>query len=96
MRILANVCSVYTLCYYKIELSWHHGVAVEDRLCRLCGQQHWYATEDEYHVFYHCSAYNEGRNLYNFIMFLQLDNQDEIIQVANFISCMFKTRRQLL
>lgn len=92
----------------EIEVGRHNKIAVEDRLCKFCVQQNIYAIENEYHVFYHCSAYDYVREMFivhdryripnehNFNMYMQMDQREHIIKIANFISTIFKIRRQLL
>ena len=85
----------------------HNNVSFEDRLCKLCGRSNIFAVEDEFHVVFHCEAYNDIRhvyidkeilncaNEYSFISLMKTDNSDDIVNFANFISCLFKIRKQL-
>ena len=64
------------------------------------------AGEDEYHVIFHCPTYEYLRTLYisyndiglpnehNFMKYLQTEDNEKLIDLANFISSMFKTRHQ--
>ena len=73
----------------------------------LCGRSNIFAVEDEFHVVFHCEAYNDMRhvyinkevlscaNEYSFISLMKTDNSDDIVNFANFISCLFKRRKQL-
>ena len=73
----------------------------------MCGRSNIFAVEDELHVVFHCEAYNDIRqvyidkkvlscaNEYSFISLMKTDNSDDIINFANFISCLFKIRKQL-
>ena len=59
-----------------------------------------------YHVLFHCPTYEFLRtvyisnkdiglpNEYNFIKYLQAEDQKTLIDLANFMSSMFKTRHQ--
>ena len=90
----------------EIEVGRHHNVAPEDRLCKLCGEGNIVAVEGVYHVLFHCPTYEFLRtvyignkdiglpNEYNFIKYLQTEDQETLIDLANFISSMFKTRHQ--
>ena len=90
----------------EIEVGRRHNVAPEDKLCKLCGEDSIVAIEDEYHVLFHCPTYEFLRtvyisnkdiglpNEYNFIKYLQTEDQEKLIDLANFISSMFKTRHQ--
>ena len=86
----------------------HNYVAPEDRLCKFCGEKNIVAIEDEYHVLYHCSEYDYIRaiyvskdefgfpNEYNFIKYLQINDRERLVNLSNFVSSMFKIRRQKL
>ena len=57
--------------------------------------------------FFYCEVYNDIRhvyidkevlscvNEYSYISLMKTDNTDDIINFANFISCLFKIRKQL-
>ena len=73
----------------------------------MCGKSNIFAVEDEFHVVFHCEAYNDIRHVqidkktlncangYSFISLMKTDNADDIVKFANFISCLFKIRKQL-
>ena len=85
----------------------HYNISFEDRLCQLCGRSDIFAVEDEFHVGFDCEAYNDirrayidkeiliGANEYSFFSLMKTDNSDDIVNFANFISCLFKVRKQL-
>ena len=91
----------------EVEMGRHNNVSFEDRLCKLCGRSNIFTVEDEFHVVFHCEAYNDIRhvyidkeilncaNEYSFISLMKTDNSDDIVNFANFISCLFKIRKQL-
>ena len=91
----------------EVEMGRHNNISFEDRLCQLCGRSNIFAVEDEFHVVFHCEAYNDIRhvyidkevlscaNEYSFISLMKTDNSDDIVNFANFISCLFKIRKQL-
>ena len=85
----------------------HNDISFEDRLCQLCGRSNIFSVEDEFHGVFHCEAYNDTThayidkevlscaNEYSFISLMKTDNSDDIANFANFISCLFKIRKQL-
>ena len=91
----------------EVEMGRHNNISFEDRLCKLCGRSNIFAVEDEFHVVFHCEAYNDTRhvhidkeilnctNEYSFISLMKTNNSDDIVNFANFISCLFKIRKQL-
>ena len=91
----------------EVEMGRHNNISFEDRLCKLCGKSNLFAVEDEFHVVFHCEAYNDIRqvyidkeilncaNEYSFVSLMKTDNSDDIVNFANFISCLFKIRKQL-
>ena len=91
----------------EVEMGRHTNISYEDRLCQLCGRSNIFAVEDEFHVVFDCEAYNDirrvyidkevliGANEYSFISLMKTDNSDDIVNFANFISCLFKVRKQL-
>ena len=106
-RLISNLARYRTSSHcLEIEVGRHHNVAREDRLCKLCGEDNIVAVEDEYHVLFHCPTYEFLRtvyisnkdiglpNEYNFITYLQTEDQETLTDLANFISTMFKTRHQ--
>ena len=108
-RLRSNLAHYKTSSHcLEIEVGRHHNVAPEDRLCKLCGEANILAVEDEYHVLFHCPTYQYQRtvyisnngiglpNEYNFIKYLQTEDQEKLIDLANFISSMFKTSHQSL
>ena len=48
----------------EVEMGRHNNVSFEDRLCQLCGRSNIFAVEDEFHVVFHCEAYNDIRHVY--------------------------------
>jgi hypothetical protein len=92
----------------EIEIGRHNNVAPEDRFCKLCARDNISAVEDEFHVLFYCVAYTESRHLffdcetlnarneYTFIRLMSTDNVNTIVNLAKFISYVFKTRKQLL
>ena len=49
----------------EIEVGRHKKLSTEDRLCKFCGlSNNSIVVEDEYHVLFHCLAYNDIRNMY--------------------------------
>jgi hypothetical protein len=92
----------------EIEIGRHNNVAPEDRLCKLCAGVNISAVEDEVHVLFYCVAYTESRHLlldcetlnirneYTFIRLMNTDNVNTLVNLAKFISYIFKTREQLL
>ncbi len=91
----------------EIEMGRHNNIAREDRLCKFCARYNIVAIEDEFHVLFVCAAYEEHRNLYfdndiltarnnyNFIRLMNCDDANNVVRLANFISCVFKIREQL-
>ena len=88
-----------------IEKGRHDNLQIEDRLCVFCGHYNIRAIEDEYHVLFECCVYEEIRNLYlrkhfscvnQFNFILLLTSADCILDVANYISGVFKMRKSLL
>ena len=91
----------------EVEMGRDNNISFEDRLCKLCGRSNIFAVEDEFHVVFHCEAYNDIRqvytdkeilkcaNEYSFVSLMKTDNSDDIVNFANFISCLFKIRKQL-
>ena len=76
----------------EIETAGHHNVAPEDRLCTVCGEENILSVEDEYHVLFHCPTH-ECLTEHKFIKYLQIEDQEEkLIDQANFISGMFKNK----
>ena len=83
----------------------HNNISFEDRLCQLCERSNIFAVEDEFHVVFDCEAYNDIRRVYiakevliganSLISLMKTDNSDDIVNFANFISCLFKVRKQL-
>ena len=73
----------------------------------MCGRSNIFAVEDDFHVVFHCEAYNDIKyvyidkealscaNEYSFISLTKTDNSDDIVNFVNFISCLFKIRKQL-
>jgi hypothetical protein len=92
----------------EIEIGRHTNVAPENRLCKLCARVNISAVEDEVHVLFYCVAYTESRHLfldcetlnvrneYTFNRLMNTDNVNTIVNLAKFISFIFKTREQLL
>ena len=85
----------------------YNNISFEDRLCQLCGRSNIFAVEHEFHLVFDCEAYNDirhvyidkevliGANEYSFISLMKADNSDDIVNFANFVSCLFKVRKQL-
>ena len=107
-RLRVNLARFRTTSHnLEIEIGRHYNIAPADRLCKLCGICNVTAVEDEFHVLFCCEAYNDIRHMYidrellncaneyNFISLMNTDNVDCIVRVANFVSCMFKIRKQL-
>ena len=89
----------------EVEMGRHNNISFENRQCQLCGRSNIFAVEDKFHVVFHCEAYNDIRHVYigkevlscaNEYSFISLkrDNPDDIVNFANFISCLFKIRKQ--
>ena len=83
----------------------HHNIRPKDRLCKLCLLCNVMAIEDEVHVLFHCSSYKDIRslysssepsNLYDFVSWMNSNNHDHIVNLANFVYSIFKIRKQLL
>ena len=78
---------------------------MEDRLCKLCGQQNKIFIETEFHVIFECEYYSDLRNvyidkiyldyknLYSFTSLMQTVNKKCLINLCNFIYSMFKVRK---
>lgn len=91
-----------------IETGRHENIAREDRLCQFCGQnKNIVVIEDEYHVLLECYVYEEMRdfyikkyygnvNQYTFICLMKNNDQSCIVDLANFISYIFRTRNSLM
>ena len=48
----------------EVELGRHYNMALEDRLCKLCGQENKVFVENEFHVVFECASYTDIRKLY--------------------------------
>ena len=80
----------------EVEMGRHNNISFEDRLCKLCGRSNIFAVEIEFHVVFHCEAYNDIRhvyidkeilncaNEYSFISLMKTDSSDDIVNFANF------------
>jgi hypothetical protein len=88
----------------EMEIGRHHNIRPEGRLCKLCLLENVTAIEDEIHVLFHCSAYKEIRESYNFstystlfdfVTLMKNNDQNVIVNLANFIYSMFKIRNCL-
>jgi len=91
----------------EIEVGRHRNLNTEDRLCKFCClYNNSTVIEDEYHVIFHCPAYSVVRNtyigvetsvanMYNFVSIMKATTTENIVNLAHFISSMFKTRTQL-
>jgi hypothetical protein len=90
----------------EIEIGRHRNLNTEDRLCKFCELSNINVIEDEYHVIFHCPAYNDIRNVYlgketsvanmhNFVSILKTTTPENIVNLAHFISSMFKARKTL-
>ena len=89
----------------EIETGRHHNVESKDRLCKICLLNNVVACEDEIHVLFNCSAYNDVRSLYvssessslyDFVKWMKSDNHYNIVNLANFVYSIYKIRKQLL
>ena len=76
--------------------------ARENRVCKLCGNG---KIEDEYHVLFECSVYNDirrayidvpNRNMYFFCLLLSSINNSRVHRLARFVYFMFKIRSELM
>ena len=76
---------------------------MDERFCKLCLTLNASHIEDEYHVLLKCPFYDDLRkiylsfnndplNLHTFINIMYTQNQEEIVQLACFVSSMFKLR----
>jgi hypothetical protein len=66
------------------------------------------AIEDEFHVLFYCVAYEDyrklfietdilsARNYYNFVRLISCADVNIVVKLANFDSCIFKVREQLI
>jgi hypothetical protein len=91
----------------EIEAGRHKNINIEDRLCKYCGlNNNAIVIEDEYHVLFHCAAYNDVRDMYinreltslpnshSFVSIMKSTNTQEIINLAHFVCSMFKIRKK--
>ena len=87
----------------EIEKGRYVKVPVDERFCKLCLTLNENHIEDEYHVLLKCPFYedlrkiylcfnNDPLNLHTFINIMYTQNQEEIVQLACFVSSMFKLR----
>ena len=93
---------------FQIEIGRHNNIPHEDRICEFC----WLNSgsrfiEDEFHVLFQCSVYDEIRgwylkkhyssaNEYAFKSIMKSDDKLCIIDVANFIVNVFKMRKDMM
>ena len=93
----------------EIEVGRHKNINIEDRLCKFCGlSDNAIVIEDEYHVLFHCSAYNDIRNMYigreitsvpnihSFVTMMKNNNTQDTINFAHFIYSLFKIRKKFI
>ena len=87
----------------EIEKGRYVKVPVDERFCKLCLTLNENHIQDEYHVLLKCPFYedlrkiylcfnNDPLNLHTFINIMYTQNQEEIVQLACFVSSMFKLR----
>ena len=90
---------------FHIETGRHSNTPREDRLCKWCGEnKNITVVEDEYHVLFECFAYEDIRqeyirkyyttaNHFNFISLMQSNDIICLINLAKYISSVFKIRK---
>ena len=87
----------------EIERGRYAKVPANERFCKLCLTLNENRIEDEYHVLLKCPFYEDFRkiylcfnndplNLHTFVNIMCTQSQEEIVQLACFISSMFKLR----
>jgi hypothetical protein len=76
--------------------------------CKICLLNNVIACdccEDEIHVLFNCSPYNDVRSLYvssessslyDFVKWMKIDNHYNIVNLANFVYSIYNIRKQLL
>ena len=90
----------------EIERGRHQNIPVSERICKLCFNCNNVYVEDEYHVILQCPSYEELRltylninnkpqNLHTFIALMSVQN-NQLVNLANFVTNMFKLRKVLL
>ena len=88
---------------FEIERGRYAKVPANERFCKLCLTLNENHIDDEYHVLLKCPFYKDFRkiypcfnndplNLHTFVNIMCTQSQEEIVQLACFISSMFKLR----
>ena len=97
-------CSNHEL---AIEIGRHNDISRKERICKYCLHHGYNIVEDETHFMQECILYNDLRIKYfrqdlhhpseqNFIKLFNLDNHDEIINVAAYVYYSFLRRRRII
>ena len=97
-------CSNHEL---AIEIGRHIDISREERICKYCLHHGYNIVEDETHFMQECILYNDLRIKYfrqdlhhpseqNFIKLFNLDNHDEIKNVAAYVYNSFLRRRRII
>ena len=91
----------------EIECGRHKMIPLVDRICAFClEKQKIRIIKDEFHVLLECCAYHELRNwyikkhysvasMYSFISLMNSNNNECIVNVANFLASVFKLRKRI-
>jgi len=91
----------------EIERGRHRNVPVNERYCKLCQSEKILCVEDEYHVLLKCPSYDDLRSIYlelnnspinmnTFIEIMSSTDPHVVVNLASFVSNMFKLRNNLL
>ena len=84
----------------EVEIGRHLGVAIEDRVCKLCNESKSVCIEDEFHVLINCPSYSSIREIYigkvstmyDFVTIMSCQDKNVQIRLAHFVHYMFLLR----